>query len=56
MQTNRNASRIPASFPNPCSGQEMPDQVGHDGKSIFFISSRGTKDAANNIWKMSFIL
>lgn len=27
-----------------------------DGKSIFFISSRGTKDAANNIWKMSFNL
>ena len=27
-----------------------------DGKSIYFISSRGTKDQAYNIWKMSFKL
>lgn len=27
-----------------------------DGKSIYFISSRGTKDQSYNIWKMSFPL
>lgn len=27
-----------------------------DGKSIYFISSRGTKDGAYNIWKMNFAL
>lgn len=27
-----------------------------DGKSIYFISSRGTKDGAYNIWKMNFRL
>ena len=27
-----------------------------DGKSIYFISSRATKDGAYNIWKMSFTL
>ena len=27
-----------------------------DGKSIYFLSSRATKDQAYNIWKMNFNL